>query len=353
MDLPDDFGLNPAATLAHVADPTPPPGFLQFWCAWQERVDAVVPAFRDPLPGEHDVTGPALATHVLESVGGARIGCRISQPSETPRCVVVALHGYVIDEPTIPERVSWCPNDAVCVNVRVRGYPGSTWGDADADTVDTGYITIGLADEQSWILGGAVADVLLAVRAARAQWPHLPVSLAGESFGGGLAVIATSLLNPCEAPDRLALGLPTFGDWDWRLERSARAGSGLEIEHFIRDRRDQETRIRRTLRQFDATVHAKRIAVPTICKLACADDVVPAPSAAAVFNALGTPAGEKWRFITPFGHYDGGIANARRHALFERLAKRFLTCAESPAEAIEPWCGVLQQGEREPDGIGA
>jgi len=43
--------------------------------------------------------------------------------------------------------------------------------------------------------------------------------------------------------------------------------------------------------------------------------VVPAPTAAAVFNALAGDPGRKWRFTVRYGHHDGGVADMRRHAL--------------------------------------
>ena len=62
------------------------------------------------------------------------------------------------------------------------------------------------------------------------------------------------------------------------------------------------------------------------------DDVVPAPSAAAVFNGLASP--RAWRFVTRFGHYDGGVADARRHVLFARLHPSFADPAVDPEEAV-------------------
>jgi cephalosporin-C deacetylase-like acetyl esterase len=82
---------------------------------------------------------------------------------------------------------------------------------------------------------------------------------------------------------------------------------------------------------FDAAHHAAGVTIPVLCKLAERDDVVPAPSAAAVFHGLASP--RKWSFVVPYGHFDGGLAAARRHVTFERLLARFLEPQES-AEAI-------------------
>ena len=40
MTEPDDFGLPPAATIAHVAAPALPQSFGPFWQHWQQHVMA-------------------------------------------------------------------------------------------------------------------------------------------------------------------------------------------------------------------------------------------------------------------------------------------------------------------------
>ena len=84
------------------------------------------------------------------------------------------------------------------------------------------------------------------------------------------------------------------------------------------------------VRLFDAALHAPLVQCPSLVKLAERDDTVPAPSAAAVYNALGSH--DKRSFATPFGHYEGGIANARRHALFRRLEESFVD-----PRCSQPW----------------
>jgi hypothetical protein len=86
-------------------------------------------------------------------------------------------------------------------------------------------------------------------------------------------------------------------------------------------RGDDQQELLSVLDLLDAVHHARAATCPVLCKLALRDDVVPAPSAAAVFNALASP--QNWAFWTRFGHYDGGIADARRHELFERVHPAF------------------------------
>ena len=53
-----------------------------------------------------------------------------------------------------------------------------------------------------------------------------------------------------------------------------------------------------------------------------------------MFNALGSSPGAKWRYVTRFGHFDGGLGDLRRHAAFDRLAAEFLDPAVDPADLM-------------------
>ena len=101
---------------------------------------------------------------------------------------------------------------------------------------------------------------------------------------------------------------------------------------------------------FDAAVHAPRVRAHVLCELARRDEVVPAPTAAAVFNGLGASPGSKWRFVIPYGHVEGNVATLRRRALFRRCAHDFLDPGRLPREAMLVWEGILHEGERGPDG---
>jgi dienelactone hydrolase len=189
----------------------------------------------------------------------------------------------------------------------------------------------------------AVGDVFNACRALR-WWLNQTAGtgaelyLHGESFGGGLAVAAaakiTGRADAITHVDRLVLALPTMGDWPWRLRHGARAGMGGQIARLIRERPGIADLIARRLRVADSVVLASRIRCPVLCKLAERDEVVPAPSAAAVFNALAVDPGQKWRFVVPHGHAQTGIANARRHAVFDRVAEAFFDPEADPGETM-------------------
>lgn len=344
MQLPDDFGLSPVQTLARVGDPQPSHLHSAFWSHWQQAVAAVEPGI-DPI---EPASGGQLCRWL--SVGAVRItGLLLKpRPPHSTRAAMIVLHGYESPAPLEAQASRWeglVERGVAVLVIRVRGYPHSQLdtGDLTSSALSPfGYISHGLdapvrtpADAMAWILPRAVADVATAARGLREHLARsagqVPLYLAGESFGGGLAVIAASVLGPWGEVQRLVIGLPSLGDWTWRLEHRAGSGAGAHVAALLRQHASRQAEILATLRLCDAVVHAPRVRCPVLCKLALRDDVVPAPAAAAVFNALGSAAGNKWRCLVPFGHFDGGIRNARAHADFDRLAERFLDPATDPA----------------------
>ncbi|MFG0306561.1 MAG: acetylxylan esterase [Phycisphaerales bacterium JB040] len=386
-DLPDDFGYSLVRSLARVADPTPVRQHRPFWTDWFDRLAERRPMLAGRRPGD-DPSDPT-ATHEFLSVGDTRIGCRLVRPESGPvRAGLVTSHGYRVAESLDADDDRWrrlTERGVAVLVVRVRGYPGSQRDTGDLtkpDHAGGGWITRGLAastpgldGDRAWILPHAVADVANACRALRnamldrTESPLLGVKLSatapegasrpllflhGESFGAGLAVIASAMLSG-KVPhdpliDRLAVGLPTFADWPWRLAHGARTGTTREVGELITRHRKLEEAIRDRLRLCDTVVHAGRIRSPALVKIAQRDDVVPAPTQAAMYNALACDPGRRWRFLVPTGHHDSGITGARRHALFQRCLDDFLDPARAPEEAMTPWEPLLTTGQRAPDG---
>lgn len=358
MVEPDDFGCTPLATLARVADVSRSARHATFWKNWMSAVFAHEPRLRSR---EDPDVSDSTATHEFESANHVRIGCTLHLPKGRPMAGLVALHGYegvpLLEESATRWR-SHIEKGTAVLCLRVRGYPGSqadvqllaqhcghargggewiTWG-LEVPLSENGY---GCA----WALSYACADVVNSCRAFRAlldrQSTACPIYMHGESFGAALAIIASAQLMerfPRAAPARLAIGVPTLGEWAWRLARRDPASrrscsAGGILLRYISEHPWLENQIVETLHLFDTAVHARRINCPVLCKLALLDDVVPAPTAAAVFNALSTDPGLKYRYITRYGHFDGGISDLRRHAAFERLVDRFLDPATDPISA--------------------
>lgn len=373
---PDDFGYSPVQTLARVADHAPARDHSAFWSEWFRRVGAERPHLRPRDPGT-DESDPT-ASHEFSSFDGVRIGCRLSLPEGPVHAGLVTSHGSEVCSTLEADSDQWnrlLERGVAVLVVRVRGYPGSRLGVGDLTQrhAGGGWFTRGLdavgdAPDRTmqWILPQAIGDLANACRAMRnalyGRSPDAPMNTAlarppvylhGESFGGGLAtVVASQLVGRLRHEpmiERLAIGLPSMGDWPWRFSHPP-GGTGRDVEQLLRLKPDRAEMITQRLRTLDAVVHAARVRGPALVKLAQRDDVVPAPTAAAVFNALGSDPGLKWRFVVPAGHCEAGIANARRHALFERCLTDFFDPSTAPEDAMHEWEPLLSSGDRAPGG---
>ncbi|MEC9373300.1 MAG: acetylxylan esterase [Planctomycetota bacterium] len=345
MNAPEDFGLPPAQTLAHVADRTPALGHSPYWMQWAEALSDLEPAFTESsrsIKKSEDPGAPGV-THTFESLRSTRIGCRIIEPASETRGVIITTHGYETPAELTDDH-PWPDHDLAVIKLRVRGYPGSQLDTGPLTQHPGGWITHGLERADTWILPLAVADLVNAFRAARTRYgEETPISIHGESFGGGLAVLAAAQLAGREFVHRMSIALPTLGDWTWRVRNFLPRAVGInaDIAAFLHTHASIENEILHTLRISDAAIHAPRVVCPVLCKLALRDEVVPAPTAASVFNALGTSPTMKWRYITRFGHFDGGIADLRRHGHFDRLSASFLDPAEDLIPLMRSWADRL------------
>lgn len=363
MIEPDDFGLDWVQTLAHVSAACRCRMHGAFWQQWHRAIDERQPRLQT-ISIDDDPSDPT-ATHAFAGAGNARIGCRIALPDGKLRALCILLHGYD-NPPTLAESIARTPAapGVATIALRVRGYAGSRAGVGNLTASELGWITTGLQRPPedgrhvcAWAVSDAIADLLLAVRAARTLLGlHLPVYVRGESFGGGLAVVAAaracamSCSHPEQKIDRIAVGLPTLGDWRWRLERQhpQSQGAGGQIKRFLLASGAAAEEIARLLDLFDAALHAEHLDCPALVKVALRDEIVPAPTQASVYNALGTPPGLKGRFVTRYGHFDGGLTDLRRHALFERMAAQFLDPGRHPMDVLAHWDPLMTTGTRAP-----
>jgi len=339
LSEPTDFSMTTISTLSYVADPTLSRQHGPFWSAWDSKIRMLSPRLTE-YSGDASASGDPGVTHTLTSMGDVTIGARLLMPEGVvkPAGVVVMLHGY---EPApLDDANPWAAAGIAALQLRVRGFAGSWFETGDLKGSESGWFCHGLLDLATWTLPGAVADVVCACRALRERFgAETPIMLHGESFGGGLATLSAARLSGTGLIDRIAVGLPSMGAWRWRLAHQRRGGMGIsaEVMDWINLHRDREPEIVQNLTVCDAAIHARRVRIPALFKLAERDDVVPAPAAAAVYNALGTDAGLKHREIVRLGHFDGGIADGRRHAHWNRLATAFLDPANVPALLIHQW----------------
>jgi cephalosporin-C deacetylase len=343
---PEDYGLDAERTLDHRIEAPPPADFDAHWARFRDEVAALPRRWRSAIGGVRRLQ-PETAVVPIPSTRGHTIYARVSLPTGPPAGAVVLLHGAgasagfsaIADDgrpPGLPGAL--VDRGLSAIEVRVRGFAPSTeiTGEPGPD-----WILQGLESPEGWIVRGAVADVMQVARCAcSALGGDTPLLIAGESLGGGLAVIAAAQLAQMGGGvQRLAIGLPSLGDWRWREGRRCTGSGGLINERLVQLREDADL-ARRTLDLHDAALHARFVDVPCLAKLAQLDEVVPAPSAAAAINALSSP--ELWRYSVRYGHFDGGLADLRRHAAFERLLPDWLDprCAPDPGTGVERRDGV-------------
>jgi cephalosporin-C deacetylase-like acetyl esterase len=320
---PEDYGLSIEQTLAHTVQSSPPSNFESCWSTFREEIETLSTHWQ----GSIDAPVNQL---LIRSSRDVRVVGQLILPDQPPVGLVVTSLGSSVPAGFPAVDPLWSDRGLATLQLRVRGFPPST---AELGDLGGEWILHKLGVEDAWIVRGAVADVVQAVRCARRHFGNeTPIMLHGESLGGGLAVMAASQLERLgEPPLRLVIGLPDCGDWRWRADHFCNGAGGLVNEALIGLRDDREG-LMRTLLLFDTAHHASTISVPTLVKLAERDDAVPAPSAAAVYNALASAC--KQCFVVPYGHFDGGMVSVRRHEQFERLASAFLDPRRSPEKVI-------------------
>lgn len=362
--IPDDYGLSPVRTLAHVGDPTPGPEHSSFWNAWFDRLGQESPVL---TPREDIDESDPTATHEFVSTHGVRIGSRLLTPPEgtAVRGSLIRVHGYSAPDQLGDEDrrlKSVCNNGVAVLTIRLRGYPGSrtdTRGNQiDLDASDPSWITQGIDgfEHKDWVLFDALGDVCNAVRVmrnallgrdARDLVPWLEgearrpdIYLYGRSLGGGLATIAAAQLSGRmlgrPIVDRLGIEVPSLGAWRWRLDR-ATGGLGKRFATIIDTNPNRREELVNRLRLMDGVVHGRRVRVPTLAMLAGRDEVAPAPTAAAVFNAIDSDPGLKWRFCVPYGHHQGDTRTTKRIARFHKALVDFFDPGQLPIESMGRW----------------
>ncbi|MBL4591231.1 MAG: acetylxylan esterase [Phycisphaerales bacterium] len=374
MTEPDDFGFNTVRTMTHVVDPVPSLDHSGFWKRWYTRLLDVSPTLRPRIVD--DPSDPS-ATHEFESLAGVKVGCALVVPKNAKPIerALVTTHGYTNPDSLGDSVRHWqtiADQGVAVLIVRLRGYRGSQIGIGDMTTPDAigaGWIARGFGGHkpEEWILPDAVGDVCNAVRVMRdillrrgeidldlTEGPAQPgVWLHGRSLGGGIGTIAAAQLIGRLANDtvvdRLAIALPSLGAWAWRLHQRA-TGTTIDINKVIAHHSDRADELFDRVRLCDSAIHAAHVRIPTLAMLACRDEVAPAPSAAAVYNAIDAGPGQKWRFVVPYGHFEGGINNARRHALFDRAMTDFFDPACTAPDAMERWEDTMSAIDQEPPG---
>lgn len=313
------------AALERVTPAPAPPDFDDFWAAAYRRALELDPAA--------ELERVDALTYSLTMQSEVPIGgwLRLPRSGRAERALVIT-HGY--GGRSDPDVLS-DPNTAALFPV-LRGLPSRSLR-PDIPAAPVAHVLHGIAHPHTYVLGGCVVDVWVAVTVLTKLFPGVPIGYCGTSFGGGIGALATAF-DP--RISRSALILPTFGHHRLR-QRLPAVGSLLGLHELLRRLPDAgevapdlglapmdgaaelpsplptADQVRRTLELHDAATAATRITVPTLVAPAVFDPAVPPAGQFAVANGL---AGPVQRQVLPAGHHD--YPQQRREMAALALASR-------------------------------
>lgn len=300
--------------LRAMAPPEPPPGFDRFWRARLASALAVAP---EPQIDDSAQSHPDwhVADIAYNSTDGFPIGGWLLLPRTGPvRRGLVVGHGYGgREQPDYDLPVT----ETALLFPCFRGLSRSARPPISTDPA--WHVLHGIDDRNSYILGGCVDDLWVAVSVLTRLYPRLDgcIGYSGVSFGGGIGAIAIAF---DERIDRGHLEVPTFGNIPVWLTLPT-VGSGNAVQRYARTHPD----VIDTLRMFDAAVAATRIGKPMLMAVARFDPAVAPPCQFSIANAR--PASKHHEtFVLDAGHsdYDGMQA---QHAVLAARVKEFFRVA--------------------------
>jgi cephalosporin-C deacetylase len=317
MSIPTDhpYNFDPSHGLGldqlqAIRPPEAPPGFDSFWRMRYAAALAV-----DPRPGLSDSRSshPNWLVHDITytSTDGFPIGGWLMLPrAGTVKRGLVVGHGYGgRDQPDFDIPVT----DTAVLFPCFRGLSRSARPPISSDPQR--HVLTGIDSPQTYILGGCVEDLWVAVSVLTALYPHVQgrIGYSGISFGGGIGALAIPF-DPRIA--RGQLEVPTFSNMPLWLTLPS-VGSASAVQAYRRTHPD----VPGILSYFDSAVAAGRITVPMLAAVARFDPAVAPPCQFSVANAL--PASTPHEiFILDAGHvdYPGGAA---QHAVFLEKVRLF------------------------------
>ena len=186
-----------------------------------------------------------------------------------------------------------------------------------------GHVLEGIDRPESYILGGCVEDLWLAVSVLTRLYPELDgrVGYSGVSFGGGIGALAIPFDRRI---DRGHLVVPTFGNMPLWLTLPT-VGSAHSVQNYRKTHKD----VLETLRLFDAATAASRIEIPMLIAVARFDPAVAPPCQFSVVNALPT-SNHHETVILDAGHFDYPGMEEQHTLLTEKVGRFFgATCSEN------------------------
>ncbi|MFB9925440.1 acetylxylan esterase [Amycolatopsis halotolerans] len=307
FDLPLDELERYLPTLPEPAD------FDEFWAktlAEQRAVD--VEATFEPTPNglatidTFDVT--------FRGYGGAPIRGWLQLPVTRtgPLPAVVEYLGYGSGRGVPHEKTLWASAGYAHFIMDTRGQ-GAETPDPDPSTGDIaapGFLTRGILDPHRHFYRRVYTDAVRAVDAVRTHPEVDParVVVTGTSQGGGIALAAAGLV-----PDLVAAmpDVPFLCHFP-RATTITDKPPYVEVQQFVKLRRQHAETVNRTLAYLDGASHARRANAPALFSTALMDHICPPSTVFAAFNHYGALNGlapeHKSIRSYPFNDHEGGAA---------------------------------------------
>ncbi|MGL6259535.1 acetylxylan esterase [Vibrio sp. WXL210] len=225
-----------------------------------------------------------------DSTEGVRIGGWLLLPlCGGVEAAVIYGHGYGgLHAPD----TSWALDNTAILMPCIRGISRSRYPGVSDDPY--WHVLHHIQDPHQYIIGGCVQDIWCGISALLTLFPGIEqaIGYAGDSFGGGLGVIATAF------DLRITRGhfhVPTFGNTQLRLTMPT-VGSTQALIDF-----KDKALLAKTLPYFDTSVAARYLTQPTHWGLALFDPFVAPPGQFSAFNACLSP---KKLTVLDAGHFD-------------------------------------------------
>ncbi|MFS8049775.1 acetylxylan esterase [Rhizobium sp. BR 314] len=178
----------------------------------------------------------------------------------------------------------------------------------------SGHVLCGIESRDTYVIGGCVEDLWLAVSTLETLYPRIAGNIAysGISFGGGLGALAIPFDTRI---DRGHLVVPTFGHRSLWLTLPT-VGSAQSVQAY----QQEHGSVFELLRFFDAAIAASRIKVPMLIAPALFDPAVAPPCQFAVANAT-----QKFNeiFILDAGHFEYDGMNEQNAILRDKVGHFF------------------------------
>lgn len=262
-----------------------------------------------------DVTFAGFGGHPIKAWLLRPAGSNVQLPA------VVEYIGYGGGRGLAIERLTWANAGYAHLVMDTRGQ-GSYWSVGDtpdpvgSDASLPGFMTRGILDPSSYYYRRLMTDAVRAVDAVRAL-PGVDaarVTVTGGSQGGALTIAAAGLV------DGLVAAMP-----DVPFLNNIRRAIDLtdedpyyEIVRYLKNHRDHEAAVFRTLAYHDGLSFARRATAPALFSVALRDTTCPPSTVFAAYNHYGELADERPATeieVYPYNLHEGGQAFQLRRQL--------------------------------------